>query len=110
MSKDNSDSILPGDRKGRCYICSRIGPTQLHHVVPGSYKHACDRYGLTAFLCPECHGRLHSEGLYYRELKQFAQIQFLLRYSETLWLKEFYKNYLVGDIGPFPFKGNTPKI
>lgn len=98
-------SIIPNDRKRHCYICGRNCTTQIHHMIPGSYRQMSEAYGLKVNLCPECHGRLHDKSVRYREMKQFAEIQFLKHHAYTLWLQEFTKDYLVGPIGPFDFRG-----
>lgn len=98
-------SIIPGDRKGHCYICGRSGITQIHHMIPGSCRDASEEYGLKVNLCPDCHRNLHDRNYYYREMKQYAEIQFLKHHSFVLWREKFGKDYLVGRIGPFNFEG-----
>lgn len=100
-----SKSIIPGDKKRHCYICGRNCTTQVHHMIPGVYRTQSEHYGLKVNLCPNCHYSLHDQSVYYREMKQYAEIVFLMHHPFTLWLQEFGKNYLVGRIGPFPFKG-----
>lgn len=99
-------SIIPGDRKRQCYICGKRCTTHVHHMIPGAGKEMSEAYGLKVNLCPECHTALHDRSVYYRQIKQFAEIQFLMHHPYTLWLQEFGKNYLVGNIGPFPFYGS----
>lgn len=100
-----SKSIIPGDIKGRCYICGHGGITQVHHMVPGVYRDKSDKYGLMVNLCPPCHKALHDHGVHYRDMKQYAQIIFLKNYSMELWWHEFCKDYLIGRIGPFGYAG-----
>lgn len=100
-----SKSIIPGDIKGRCYICGHGGITQVHHMIPGVYRDKSEKYGLKVNLCPPCHRALHDRGYNYREMKQYAQIIFLMNYSMELWSAEFCKNYLHGRIGPFNYAG-----
>lgn len=38
-------SIL-GSRKGRCYMCSRCGQTQEHHIFGGPNRTLSEKYGL----------------------------------------------------------------
>ena len=47
-------SIL-GSRKGRCYLCSRCGQTQEHHIFGGPNRTLSEKYGLKVYLCLECH-------------------------------------------------------
>lgn len=42
--------------KGMCYICGSIGPTEEHHIFPGTpNRKNSEKYGLKVYLCPECH-------------------------------------------------------
>lgn len=48
-------SIL-GSRKGRCYLCSRYGQTEEHHIFGGTANRTLSEdYGLKVDLCLECH-------------------------------------------------------
>nr|WP_288793790.1 hypothetical protein [uncultured Eubacterium sp.] len=86
-------SIIPGDEKGVCYICGRWGVTQRHHMMHGPDRKRADQIGLTVYLCPECHMRLHDHGDHDRELKQRAQEVYEEKYSRELWMINFGRNY-----------------
>lgn len=45
---------------GKCYKCGKNGPTELHHVFPGSNRRRSDKDGLTVYLCPYCHWKCHN--------------------------------------------------
>ena len=47
-------SIL-GSRKGRCYLCSRYGQTEEHHIFGGPNRTLSEKYGLKVYLCISCH-------------------------------------------------------
>lgn len=87
------NSIIPGDEKGRCYICSRRLPTETHHMLHGCRRAMADKYGLTVNLCRECHRALHDKGAYDRDLEEIAQETFEERYNAALWFEVFGKNY-----------------
>lgn len=100
-----SRSIISGDRKRHCYICGRNCTTQVHHMIPGSYRGMSEKYGLTVNLCPQCHRELHDHSVHQWEMRQLAELEFIKRHPLTLWLQEFTKDYLVGPLGPFNFAG-----
>ena len=65
------------DERKQCFICGRKGQLDVHHCISGTAnRKMADIYGLTVYLCRDCHGALHDKGKYDMELKQFAQRQF----------------------------------
>ena len=87
-------SIIPDDNPERCYICGRWNPTDVHHMVFGSFRNMSDKYGLTVHVCRRCHMELHDHGVYRDSLIWIAQKEFEKRYSHELWMQEFGKNFL----------------
>lgn len=85
--------IQGGNNRETCFLCFR-GATDRHHCVHGSRRKKAEEYGLTVWLCPECHRRLHDTGLNDRFLEQVAQMAFEEKYSHELWMEEFGKDYL----------------
>lgn len=86
-------SIIQSDKKGICFICSRCGPTEVHHMLHGSRRAAADKYGLTVNLCRDCHAALHDRGAYDRELEVLAQTEFEKTHDRSEWIQIFGKNY-----------------
>ena len=86
-------SIIPYDQPGQCYICRRMGRTQVHHMIHGSRRKAADRYGLTVHLCPVCHRLLHDRGVNDRDLKELAQVVFEEKFDHEKFMEIFGKNY-----------------
>lgn len=41
--------------KGVCYICGNNKGFELHHVFGASNRKKSDKYGLTVYLCHNCH-------------------------------------------------------
>ena len=80
--------------KKECYICGRIGTLHVHHMLHGSMRRKADKYGLTCYLCPECHRRLHDQGLGDRLLQKKAQKHFEQQYGHDEFMRVFGKNYL----------------
>lgn len=78
----------------QCYICGRSDVLHVHHCLPGGRRKKCDEYGLTVYLCPWCHQKLHDKGVGYRELQQVAQRFFEEQYGHEKWMEIFQKNYL----------------
>lgn len=88
-------SIIPGgNNRNRCFLCFET-PTDRHHCMYGTANRAkAEEWGLTVYLCPECHRKLHDQGLNARFLKQVAQQAFEEKYDHELWMREFGRNYL----------------
>lgn len=47
--------MIPGSKKGVCFICGRYDTTQLHHIFEGANRKQSDRDGLTCYLCVDHH-------------------------------------------------------
>lgn len=80
--------------KKECYFCGRKGTLHVHHCLPGSRRKQADKYGLTVYLCPQCHMQLHDMGIGYRFLQKKAQKHFEEQYGHEEWMRIFGKNYL----------------
>ena len=80
--------------KRRCYLCGRSGALHKHHCLHGIRRKAADRYDLTVFLCPECHMRLHDQGVGDLYLEQLAQRHFEEEHGHDKYMEVFGKNYL----------------
>lgn len=78
----------------RCYICGRTGALQIHHTLHGCRRKKADEFGLTVYLCPDCHRRLHDHGEHDRDLQKIGQRYFESKYGHDLFMEEFGKNYL----------------
>ncbi len=90
-----SQSIITNNIKGQCFLCYRQGPTQMHHMIHGTANRKnADHYGLTVWLCPECHRELHDHGTHDRELQRKAQEEFEKHWGHKEWMKVFQKNYV----------------
>ena len=48
-------SIIPGNRKGVCFICGKIGYTEEHHIFEGSNRTASEEDGLKVDICLDHH-------------------------------------------------------
>lgn len=76
--KRQRESIIPGDRKDRCYICGSHINIENHHIFFGSKnRDNSDWCGLTVHLCLEHHKEGRISAHKYREvndaLKRIAQ-------------------------------------
>lgn len=79
--KRQRESIIPGDRKDRCYICGSHINIENHHIFFGSRnRDNSDWCGLTVHLCLEHHKEGGISAHKYREvndvLKRIAQKAF----------------------------------
>lgn len=66
-------------------------------MIHGANRKWSDKYGLTVNLCPECHRRLHSNGIMNDELKKIAESEFIKKYSKEDFMRIFGKDYLYGQ-------------
>ena len=92
-------SIL-GSRKGRCYLCSRCGQTQEHHIFGGPNRTLSEKYGLKVELCLECHAdqvthAVHRDKAVMDELHRQGQEAFEEQLgSRKVFMQIFGRNYL----------------
>lgn len=90
------NSIIYGNRKGKCYACGRYCATECHHMMHGPDRNNAEHYGLTVYLCPSCHRKLHTDPKHRldHKLQRLAQLAFMERWGKEEWMKVFMKNYL----------------
>ena len=94
------ESIIPGDKKGRCYICGSHVNIQNHHIFFGNGNRKNSDYcGLTVHLCLEHHkeGKMsaHKNREVNYRLRQIAQRAFEREYgSREQFMKIFGENCL----------------
>lgn len=91
-------SIL-GSRKGRCYLCSRYGQTEEHHIFGGPNRTLSEKYGLKVDLCLECHRfgahAVHKDQAVMDELHRLGQEAFESQIgSREQFRKIFGRNWL----------------
>ena len=53
--KKHHKSIIDRDMKNQCFICGKTGYTECHHIYGSANRKYSEQYGLTVYLCPECH-------------------------------------------------------
>lgn len=53
--KKHHKSIIDRDMKNQCFICGKTGYTERHHIYGSANRKYSEQYGLTVYLCPECH-------------------------------------------------------
>ena len=91
-----SESIIQTGRY--CYQCGRENvPLECHHICNGNPgRKLSEKYGLTVYLCPECHRTVHAEYGLREHLKQTAQREAMKTYGWNFddFRRIFGKNYL----------------
>ena len=85
--------------KGRCYLCSRCGQTQEHHIFGGPNRTLSEKYGLKVYLCLECHATgkhaVHRDKAVMDELHRQGQEAFEEQLgSRKVFMQIFGRNYL----------------
>ena len=80
--------------KGRCFLCGRTCQTEKHHIYQGSgRRRLCDKYGLTVYLCHDCHNE-PPNGVHHnaeRDLALKAQAQYRAMYVHGWTVEQFRK-------------------
>lgn len=98
--KKHGRCIMPGDRKGYCYICGRNKDVHKHHVFFGTAnRDLSEKYGLTVHLCVNCHElsptSVHKCTETSDMLKKIGQRAFEREHGTRVeFMKIFGKNYL----------------
>lgn len=95
------NTIIKGDKKGRCYICGRTEWIERHHIFNGTAnRKKSEKYGLTVHLCHWCHNEppngVHFNSNRDLRLKRLAQEQAMEYYGWTMdeFREIFGKSYL----------------
>ena len=97
--KKHHKSIIDRNIKGQCFICGKYGDTECHHIFFGSNRKYSEQYGLTVYLCPECHRTseiaVHRNKEVRTTLQRIGQRTFEKKCgSREEFVKLFGKNYL----------------
>ena len=80
-----------------CWGCGECSGLEEHHCLFGSSRQKADKYGLTVWLCADCHrgnSGAHFNRTFDLTLKRYAQAEFEAIYSRGLFMQTFGKNYL----------------
>ena len=94
------NSIIPGNEKGKCFICGRYCRTEQHHIFGGASRAKSEKYGLKVDLCHDCHNEppngVHFNAENNNRLKATGQNAAMLAYhwSKEDFIKEMGRNYL----------------
>lgn len=94
----NMKSIIQ-ENKDKCFLCGYPLGLEKHHIFFGKNRKHADKYGLTIYLCAECHrGSVGVHGknghIIDSNLKQFAQKKFEIHFGHEKFMQIFKKNYL----------------
>lgn len=94
--KIHSRSIV--SKSTYCYICGRIGYTEVHHIFGGPNRQLSEQYGLTVRLCEYCHRvsstAVHKDGDTMEYIHLRGQQAFEAKYSHEEFMKIFGRNYI----------------
>lgn len=89
---------MRNDMKGKCFLCGRYTPTEIHHIFGGANRTHSERYGLTVHLCHYCHNEppngVHFNAKRMRYLRQIGQLEFERYHTREEFMRIFGKNYL----------------
>lgn len=89
-------SIISEDKC--CYICGSTHWLEKHHIFGAANRKKSEKYGLTVYLCHNCHNEppngVHHNAEKNNWLKQQGQKAFMEKYPHKDFMAEFGKNYL----------------
>ena len=95
-----SESIIKRTRKGICFCCGRVCPTECHHIFRGKNRKRADADGLVVHLCHWCHNEPPS-GVHYNKtrdltLKKLGQMTWMKHYNKTVddFITAYGRNYI----------------
>jgi len=92
-----TNSIIPNNQKGMCYICGKECRTEEHHIFEGSARRQSEEYGLKIDVCRDCHNLIHSmRGQKHREYIHALGQQMFEEQCGTReeFIKKFIRSYL----------------
>lgn len=85
----------------KCALCGREGlHLERHHVFGGPFRKKSEKWGMVAYLCPECHRALHfsAKGRELKDrLRKEYQLIFEADHPDVDFIKEFGANYLTDE-------------
>ena len=85
-------------RKGKCFICGKVGVTERHHIYEGSRRQASEKNGFVCFLCPEHHTSsdcsVHRDNELNLMLKRYCQREYEKTHTREEFMGIIHKNYL----------------
>lgn len=96
LAKKEKDrfSILQKENS-KCFVCKRtFKKLDKHEAFGGSNRQKSIEHGLVYYLCRECHQKADLDKNTRQMLHDFAREEFIKRYNEKKFLKEFGKNYI----------------
>lgn len=96
LAKKEKDrfSILQKENS-KCFVCKReFKELDKHEAFGGSNRQKSIEHGLVYYLCRECHQKADLDKNTRQMLHDFAREEFIKRYNEKKFLKEFGKNYI----------------
>lgn len=89
----NRTSILQKD-DSKCFLCDVKTKLDKHEAFGGSNRQKSIEWGLVYYLCRKCHSKADLDKNTRAYLHYFARGEFIKKYGEEKFLKEFGKNYL----------------
>lgn len=89
-------SILQNEKE--CFICGSQRNLELHHVMGGANRKNSTEYGLTVWLCHNCHNEpprgVHHNRANELRLKKHSQETFEAIHGHEKWMSVFGRSYL----------------
>lgn len=91
-----TESIIQNEKQ--CFLCGKQYGLERHHVLGGPNRKWSEKYGLTVWLCHDCH--TGTDGAQYNKeknfkLKEIAQKAFEKIYTHDDWMRIFGRNYIM---------------
>lgn len=88
-------SIMQEDKQ--CYICEQLNNLERHHIFGAFNRNNSEKYGLTVWLCHDCHNEpplgVHHNAKVRHWLQDKAQREFEKQYPNLDFVSIFGRNY-----------------
>lgn len=94
------NSIFTDERyQQRCVHCGKGNNLHRHHIYPGSFRNASEKYGLTIYLCFNCHDQIHRDPQMMKTYQNYYQRLAMNYYHWSIedWIQNIGKNFLLEE-------------
>ena len=79
-----------------CVLCGTKHGLHTHHIYPGAFRNASEKYGLTIRLCWQCHTMTHNKPELMKYWQEKYQRLAMEHYNWSIdeWIDHIGKNFI----------------
>jgi uncharacterized protein YlaI len=79
----------------KCFLCGKNQNLECHHFIHGTAnRKLADEHGLYAYLCRDCHNKVHTDAELDLQLKIIAQLAFERKVGREQFMKVFGRSWI----------------